>query len=258
MKKIFLPLMLLVFLLIGCGSSHETEIVIGIDDTFAPMTFHDEKGELVGFDIELAKEAAKRMGVAVEFKPINWNNKEAEIVSGHVDMIWSGLDLIDEYKEYMIFSKPYMDNRQILFVKEGNKQRIHSEYDLKDKIVATQAGSNSETYIDSNETLKKRFAAFKTYNHIKDGFDSLDKGKYDVLIIDEIAARYETMINPGKFEIIETTIGPVTKFAIGFRKGKGGLRDKVQEAFDSMIKDGTAKQISEKWFQADLIKSHNR
>ena len=165
MKKIFL-LLLIILTLSGCGDVKEDSkdvdgmkykkiLMIGIDDSFAPMGFRNDKGEIVGFDVDLAKEAARRMGVNVEFRAINWADKEQEITSGNIDIIWNGLDITDEYKEYMTFSKPYMDNRQVILVKKGNNQGIYSEYDLKDKIVGMQAGTSSELYI--NKDIKKSF-----------------------------------------------------------------------------------------------------
>ena len=196
------------------------------------------------------------MNVAIEFKPIDWDKKEDEITSGNVDMIWNGCDIMDEYKRYMIFSEPYMDNRQILMVKKGNKQGIHNLGDLKNKVVGTQAGSNSEDYVNDNPELKGSFAEFKTYINVKEGFRLLDAGKADVIIIDEIAARYEIIKKPGTFELIDFTVGPVTEFGIGFRKDNAELRDRVQTTFDEMIEDGTAKKISMRWVGNDLIKSH--
>lgn len=82
----------------------------------------------------------------------------------------------------------------------------------------------------------------------------MDKTSVDVLICDEIIGRYEIIRNRDRFEIIEATVGSVTEIAVGFNKNNTELRDKVQLAFDGMVKDGTAKKISEKWFGADLIK----
>ena len=261
MKKIFL-LLLILLAVSGCGSGDKElnvidkdKLVIGIDESFAPMGFRDESGELVVFDVDLAKEAARRLGVAIEFKSIDWYKKREEITSGNVDIIWNGCDITDERKEYMIFSKPYMDNRQVLMVKTGNALGIYSEYDLAGKVVATQAGSNSEDYINKDESLKESFAAFKTYRNVQEGFKALNNGEYDVIIIDEIAGHYEMTKHHNQFEVIEATIGPVTGFGIGFRKDNVELRDKIQVVFDDMIRDGTAKKISEQWFQADLIKS---
>ena len=265
MKKFLLLLLPMIFLFGGCGDSQQNsnddantktgnKFIIGLDDEYAPFGFRDEQGKLVGFDIDLAKETARRMGVEFEFKPINWNNKENELDSGNIDIIWNGLDITPERKERILYSKPYMDNRQILLVKKGTYYNFRSEYDLEGKVVGTQAGSNSETYIDENENLKKSFAEFKTYPNFKQAFKDLENNKVDVLIVDELPARYEMSKVPQKFEAIEVTIGDVTELGIGFRKKDTELRDKVQSAFDDMIKDGTARKISEQWFQADLIK----
>ena len=259
MRKVFITAMLLMMMtLTGCGDdsySKGAEVLrIGLDDEYAPMGFHNEKGELVGFDIDLAKEAARRLGVKVEFVPIGWNKKEEEITSGNVDMIWNGCDITEERRSYLIYSKPYMDNRQILVVKRGNTQNIYSIKDLEGKVVGTQAGSNSVDYVEQNEDLKNSFEAFKTYLNYKEAFEDLDKDLVDILIADEITARYEMTRSVGKFEIIEITVGAATEIGIAFRKDNVELRDKVQKVFDDMVKDGTAKKISEQWFQADLIK----
>ena len=257
MKGIILPLLLMLFTLTGCNFGdvsimNRGKITIGFDESFAPMGFRNEAGEIVGFDIDLAKEAAKRMNVEVEFKPIDWAKKMEEITSGNIDMIWNGCDITDERKEYMIFSKPYMDSRQVLLVKKGNDQGIYSEYDLKDKIVGMQAGTSSEIYI--NKDIKNSFAEFKICNSLQEGFAALDNDEYDVFIADEIAGRYEITQHPNHFEVIEANISPITEFGIGFAKDKTELRNKVQVIFDEMVRDGTAKKISEKWFHADLIK----
>ncbi len=258
MKKLLLPLLLLIFFVTGCGGGlkEKPKLIVGVDDEYAPMGFRDEQGELVGFDIDLAKETAKRMAVELEFRPIDWDNKIVELKIGRIDMIWNGLDITPERKTNILYSKPYMDNRQILLVKAGNNQGIRSEYDLAGKIVGTQGGSNSETYIIQNENLRNTFADFKIYGTVKAAFEDLDSGNVDVLICDEIAARYEISKIPNKFEVVEVTVGPATEIGIGFRKDDIELRDKVQKAFDEIIADGTAKRISEKWFQADLIKRH--
>ncbi len=267
MKKIFFVLMLFTAIILsGCADDtgqhlqtlsskrYDAKIIIGVDDEYSPMCFHDDNGNLIGFDVDLAKEACKRLGVQVEFKPIAWNNKEFEINSGNIDMIWNGLDITEERKAYMIYSIPYMDNRQILMVRKGNDKNIRTENDLAGKVVGTQSGSNSETYVDEKKDLKISFDKFITYSIIKEGFEMLNSGQLDVLIIDEVAARYEMTINPEPYEIIDVTIGPATELGIGFGKENTVLRDRIQKVFDGMIEDGTAGQISVKWFKADIIK----
>ena len=265
MSKFFLPFMLMIFILVGCGgennssnvnsTKYERTLVVGLDDAYAPFGFRDEDGELVGFDVDMAKEAAKRMGVKFEFKPIGWSNKEDELESGNIDIIWNGLDITPERKERILYSKPYMDNRQILLVSVDSDLHFYSEYDLGGKIVGTQAGSNSETYIEANPELKNSFVEFRTYGNFKQAFENLEMWSIDVLIIDELPGRYEISKIPKKFDVVDITIGPVTELGIGFRKNDVELRDRVQKVFNDMIGDGTARKISEKWFQADLIKS---
>ena len=128
-------------LVAGCGGQDKKaadqkmpdKIVIGLDDNFPPMGFRNEGGELVGFDIDLAKEAAKRLGVEVEFKPIDWDSKEAALQSKQVDLLWNGLTITKDRSEKIAFSKPYMKNAQLLVVRADSpitdlhQAKIHSE-----------------------------------------------------------------------------------------------------------------------------------
>ena len=265
MKKFFMVALLLVTMVFtGCGGSEPAKtdgnvskeakkIVIGLDDEYAPMGFKNEQNEIIGFDVDLAKEAAKRLGSEVEFKAIDWNSKEAELKSGRIDIIWNGLDITPEREENMLFSKPYMDNRQIVFVKKDNAQGISAESDLAGKAIGTQAGSTAESYIDKTENLKSSFKEFKTYGDYVSAFMDLENGRIDALVCDEIVGRYAMSKQGDKFDALDVTVGPVSQFGIAFRKDNTELRDKVQKVFDEMVKDGTAKKISEKWFGADLI-----
>ncbi|MBR4643244.1 MAG: amino acid ABC transporter substrate-binding protein [Selenomonadaceae bacterium] len=265
MRKISMVILLLsTIIFAGCvgggttlnsGGRNIEKIIIGIDDEFPPICFHNERKELVGFDIDLAKETAKRLGVEVEFKPIEWDKKREEITSGNVDIIWNGLDITEERKEYMIFTRPYMDDRQIFLVKDTDKQSIRSEGDLAGKIVGMQAGSTSEDYLQRDDNLKESLGEYKTYRKFNDMLEALENDEVDVLICDELIARYENKNNPHHYELIDAKIDFVVEMAVGFRKEDVELRDRVQETFDEMVEDGTARKISEKWFQADLIKS---
>ena len=266
MKKIFMAALLLVTMVFtGCGggeapkadgdSSKKMEkIVIGLDDEYAPMGFKNEQNEIIGFDVDLAKEAANRLGTEVEFKAIDWNSKEAKLKSGRIDIIWNGLDITPERQENMLFSDPYMDNRQIIFVKKGNDQGINAETDLAGKTVGTQAGSTAEAYIVENAALKDSLKEFKTYGDYVSAFMDLENGRIDALVCDEIVGRYAMSKQDGKFDALNVNVGPVSEFGIAFRKEDTELRNKVQKVFDEMVKDGAAGKISEQWFGADLVK----
>ena len=262
MKKIFglcMMLILAVTALAGCGSNsaqkeESKKIVVGLDDSFPPMGFKDEKNEIVGFDIDLAKEVAKRLGREVEFKAIDWNSKEAELKSGRVDILWNGLDITDKRKENMLFSEPYMDNRQIVFVAKNGKVAVAGEADLAGKTIGTQSGGTTEEYFENKPELKASMKEVKYYPDYINAFMDLENGRLDAVVGDEIIGRYYISKHPDEIQAIDTVIGTVSQFGIAFRKDDQKLRDEVQKVFDEMKADGTVAKISEKWFAKDITK----
>lgn len=262
MKKIFALCMMLVLAvtaLAGCGSNsaqkeEAKKIVVGLDDSFPPMGFKDEKNEIVGFDIDLAKEVAQRLGREVEFKAIDWNSKEAELKSGRVDILWNGLDITDKRKENMLFSEPYMDNRQIVFVAKNGKLSVAGEADLAGKTIGTQSGGTTEEYFENKPELKSSMKEVKYYPDYINAFMDLENGRLDAVVGDEIIGRYYISKHPDEIQAIDTVIGTVSQFGIAFRKDDQKLRDEVQKVFDEMKADGTVAKISEKWFAKDITK----
>ncbi|WP_296732101.1 amino acid ABC transporter substrate-binding protein [Anaerovibrio sp.] len=241
----------------GCGNNasnkdNTSKIVVGLDDNFPPMGFKNEANEIVGFDIDLAKEASKRLGCEVEFKAIDWNSKEAELKSGRVDVLWNGLDITEKRKENMLFSDPYMNNRQIVFVSKDKGIKIASEADLAGKTVGTQSGGTSEEYFEKNSSLKNSMKEVKYYPDFINAFMDLENGRIDAVVGDEIIGRYYISKHPDKIAAVETVIGEVSQFGFAFRKDDKQLRDKVQKVFDEMLADGTVAKISEKWFAKDI------
>ena len=239
MKKL-LWLLLIILTVSGCGGEAKKDVdtekpkrnyIIGLDDEYAPMGFKDEKGEIVGFDVDLAKEAARRMNVDFKFRPIIWDQKEAELNSGRIDIIWNGLDITPERQAYILYTKPYLDNRQLILTKKNRGFDIQSIQDLAGKIVATQSGSNSEGYVEGNSELRKTLADFITYPSFNIAFKDLHEDKIDVLIVDEIAARYEKSKHEDELELIEIPVGIATELGIGFRLRDVELRDEVQKVF---------------------------
>ncbi|MDY4696582.1 MAG: amino acid ABC transporter substrate-binding protein [Selenomonas montiformis] len=235
------------------GSSGKGKIVVGLDDNFPPMGFKDENNEIVGFDIDLAKEAAKRMGREVEFKAIDWSSKEAELKSGRVDVLWNGLDITEKRKENMLFSDPYMDNRQILFVKKGTTG-ITDEKSLAGKVVGTQSAGTAEEYMDKSDFFKKQVKEVKKYPDYVAAFMDLENGRVDAIVGDEITGRYYMSKHPDTIEAVDSAIGEISMFGIAFRKDDQKLRDEVQKVLNDMREDGTMAKISEKWFGKNITK----
>ena len=245
----------------GCGSGADKannadktkKIVVGLDDNFPPMGFKNESNEIVGFDIDLAKEASKRLGREVEFKAIDWSSKEAELKSGRVDILWNGLDITEKRKENMLFSDPYMDNRQIIFVKKGNKD-ITDEASMAGKVIGTQSASSAEEYMDSNSFFKEKVKEVKKYSDFVSAFMDLENGRIDAVVGDEITGRYYMSKHADSLDVVDVAVGPVSTFGIGFAKDNQQLRDDVQKVLNEMKADGTMAKISEKWFGKDITK----
>jgi len=241
----------------GCGTADKADdkgkIVVGLDDNFPPMGFKDDNNEIVGFDIDLAKEATKRLGREVEFKAIDWSSKEAALKSGRVQVLWNGLDITEKRKENILFSEPYMDNRQIIFVRKGTTD-IKDEKSLAGKVVGTQSASSAEEYMDNSDFFKNDVKEVKKYSDYVTALMDLESGRLDAVVGDEIVGRYYMQKHADKIEAVDVAVGPVSTFGIGFAKDNQALRDEVQKVLDEMKADGTMAKISEKWFGKDITK----
>ena len=246
----------------GCGSDTKKadtqlpkKIVIGLDDSFPPMGFKDDKGEIVGLDIDLAKEAAKRAGMDVEFKAIDWSSKEAELKSKKIDVLWNGLTVSPEREKNILFSDTYMKDKQYIVVRNDDNA-IKGKSDLAGKVVGVQQASTGESALQ-NDPSGKTVKEIKSYADFVSAFMDLGIGRVDAVIADGVIARYLMTKEPGKYKIVEGTDYGVDNFAVGFRKDDTALRDKINGILAEMKKDGTADKIVEKWLgsSADLDKS---
>ena len=165
--------------------------VLGLDDSFPPMGYRDvDSGDIIGYDIDLAKEVCSRMGVELKLQPIDWNYKEAELNEGTIDCIWNGMSIDAERQEKMCLSEPYMENRQVVVTLKANG--IEKVGDLKDKVVALQKGSTAAGALDGREDVKsiiKDGAAVEVPDNVQAMYE-LRQGTSDAVIMDEIVARY--------------------------------------------------------------------
>lgn len=244
-------------LLVGCGTDNSSQaeqklpdkIVIGLDDNFPPMGFRDESGNLVGFDIDLAQEASKRLGIPVEFKPIDWDSKEAALKSKQVDLLWNGLTITDERAQQIAFSKPYMHNQQLLVVR--NDSPITNREGLAGKILGTQEGSSSINALEKNMDFQKSLSEVKKYGDFVNAFMDLEIGRIDGVFVDSVVGRYYMTKKPGQFKVIDDKMGD-EQFGVGLRKDDNLLRDKLNDVLKQMSEDGTMTKLSQKWFNEDI------
>ena len=253
-----------VFALTGCGKSgggdsektdweyieDKGKIVVGLDDTFAPMGFRDDNNEIVGFDIDLAKAVFAEMGLDVEFKAIDWSTKEAELASKKIDCIWNGLSVTPERIENMSMSKRYLANRELVMSLD-EKINIKDATELKDYKIATQADSAAADDIKANEhydEFKDNVTEYKTYDQ---ALLDMKAGRIDVVVIDAVYANYNNQ-NKEKLYESEFNFGS-DDYAVGFRKEDTELTEKFNEALKVVIDNGEAEKISNDWFGTNLV-----
>ena len=226
------------------------ELIVGLDDSFPPMGYRDKDNKIVGFDVDLAKETCKRMGIKVKFQPVSWESKEQELSSKNIDCIWNGFGITPEREKVLTFTEPYMSNPQIFVVLADSG--IKTEADLKGKVVAAQSGSTAYATIDKDTNLKDSFKEFIGVEDNVKALMDLEVGGSDAVAMDTVVARYYMTKDPGKYSIIEDTTILDEEMGVGFRKGDNALCKKVEDTLKEMQKDGTLAKISKKWFGEDL------
>ena len=225
-------------------------LVIGLDDTFAPMGFRDEDNELVGLDIDLAKAVGEQMGLEVEFQPIDWKAKEAELEAKNIDCVWNGMSATEDRQESMSLSNKYLENR-ILLMSYDDSVNVTSVEQLKDMKIGTQADSAALEAIQKNEaydTFKDNISEYDTYDA---ALLDLKAGRVDVVAIDEVYAIYN---NQNKERLYESDFNfGADYYAVGFRKEDTELTAAFNDALEAVIEEGEAAEISDKWFGKNLI-----
>lgn len=226
---------------------------VGLDDNFPPMGFRDEKNNIVGFDIDMAKEAAKRLGVQVKFQPINWDTKVAELNGKNIDVIWNGLTITDELKKQILFTSPYMSDHQIIVVAPDST--IKGKADLvAGKKVGVQAGSSAIAAVQADkatyEKIKNDLLEFKDYQL---ALNDLKGGGLQAVAVDEVVGRYSMAKEPKNYKILSDNFG-TEDFGVGMRMTDKAFQAQLEKVINDMKQDGTAGKISQKWFGEDIIK----
>lgn len=225
---------------------------LGLDATFAPMGFTDESGDIVGFDIDLAKAAAEKMGIEVKLQPIDWDAKSMELSSGNIDVIWNGFSISESRKKEVLFTDPYLTTGQVIVVPKDSDIKVKA--DLAGKKVALQDGSTSEEALKADtETYEsigeENISKFKENTLV---LMEVESGRADAAVIDEIFVRYylakESMTD--KFDVLEEQLSP-EDYGVGGRLTDVSFINALNDAINECKEDGTASAISKEWFGVD-------
>ncbi len=223
-------------------------LIVGFDQDFPPMGFLGDNGEYTGFDLELAQEVAKRLGLEYQAQPIAWDAKDMELESGNIDCIWNGFTMTGREDDYT-WTEAYMANTQVFVVR--NDSGIEGKDGLAGKVVECQADSSAEAALKEDPDLTSTFGQLLTTADYNTAFMDLEQGSVDAIAMDVIVAGYQIKQRNADFTILDDSLS-AEEYGVGFKKGNTELRDKVQATLEDMAKDGTMKEISEKWFGEDV------
>lgn len=226
------------------------EFVLGLDTSLPPMGFMDEDQNVVGYDIDLAQEVCKRMGVKLKIQPINWDAKDQELNTKNIDCIWNGYTANPDRLANNQCTSTYMKNTQVAVVLADSEYETLE--DLAGKVVEVQKGSTAVAALDENPEFKNSLKD-KTPILIGDNVKALmDLGLgCDAVVMDEVVARYYTEKKAGEYRILDTTLAE-EDYVIGFRKGEVALSQEVENQLKAMVEDGTMAAIDKKWFGTDV------
>ncbi len=251
MKKLFAVIMMFVALVTGVFGADKSfekvqkngKFIVGLDATFAPMGFRGDDGEIVGFDIDLAKEVAKRWGVEVEFKPCEWDGIMFDLNSGNIDMVWNGMTMTEERIKQAAFSEPYFTDGQLIFSRREAKVNKVSE--LEGKVVGLQLGSSADYAVQKSDVFSK-IKEIKKYATNVEALMDLEAGRTDAVVVDTVAGKYYN----SKRAVLTYSEESLTQeyYGVAMRKKDKALVEKLNETLNEMKADGTFEKISEKWF----------
>jgi polar amino acid transport system substrate-binding protein len=260
--KLISLMMAVVFLSSMCGTKKTDDksleqikakgfFIVGLDDQFPPMGFRgQDSNEIVGFDIDLAKEVAKKLGVKAEFKPVAWDGIISSLNKGDVDVIWSGRTMTEERKKNIGLSKAYLNNRQIVMVPADSA--ITTIEQLKGKKVGLQLGSSSETALNSKPDIANNLQEIKKYENNTLALMDLTSKRIDAVVVDEIVGRWSMAKKPGIYKVLSEDMG-TELYGVGFRKGDLTFIDALGKALDEVKNEAAGADVSKKWFGEDIL-----
>ena len=225
------------------------ELKVGLEGDWQPFSFHDEKDKLVGYDVEVAQNLAKKLGVKVKIVEGPWDGLFAGMDSGRYDLVINGVDITPERAKTYDFSTPYAYGRTVLITRFDNND-IHSFNDLKGKTTANSIGS---TYQEIGEKYGAKVSGVDTLAETL----QMVKNKQVQATINASTSFGDYMKHrPDEPLKIAATMDKATEYAIPMKKGadNASLKKAIDNALQEMKSDGTLSKLSVKYFSSDLTK----
>lgn len=227
MKKILI-LLFFVFVVTGCNNN-DNQIVMVTEAGFAPYEFYDGD-EIVGVDVEIAKEIAKSLGKELVIKDVYFNSIINELKSGKADFAAAGMSITEDRKKEVDFTIEYVTSNQVVVVKKGSN--IKSVDDISDKRISVQLGTVADSYVEEN-LLNAKLNKLKTFLVAA---EDVKNNKSDCIIMDKLPAVELVKKNP-ELEILDEVLFE-DKYAIAVKKGNKELLDSINKVLTELVNNG--------------------
>lgn len=238
------------------GLGTQGRLVVGLDDTFAPMGFRDPANNLVGFDIDLANAVGEAMGLEIVFQPVEWSAKEMELAAKNIDCVWNGMSRTTEREASMTLTQDYLNNRLVIMT---NKDVDVTSWDqLLELQVGTQAASSGLDVIKKSPIYAKIQDNLHEYATYDECILDMQAGRLQAMVVDEVLGQYKNNNLGAALNIASVDFGN-DFYVIGFRRDKDDnsaneqLVKAVEAALKAVSDSGKGETISKKWFGANLL-----
>ena len=224
--------------------------VVGTDAAYAPFESQNEKGEIVGFDIDVVNAVAKKAGIEVKFVNTPWEGIFNNLQQGDRDLLVSAITITDERKQTVDFSEPYFDAQQLIAVKQGSK--VAKFADLKPLKVGVQNGTTGDEVV--SKLLGKTNTNIKRFESTPLALKELEAGGVDAVVADNgVVINYVANNAAAGFKTVSDTSFMQEHYGIAVRQGDAALKAKIDKALAAIKADGSYAQIYAKYFGAQPI-----
>jgi polar amino acid transport system substrate-binding protein len=221
--------------------------VVGTDAAYAPFESQNEKGEIVGFDIDVVSAVAKKAGIEVKFVNTPWEGIFNNLAQGDRDLLVSAITITDERKQTMDFSSPYFDAQQLIAVKDTSKVTKFDE--LKKLKVGVQTGTTGDEVV--SKLLGKTNTAVKRFESTPLALKELESGGVDAVVADNGVVIHYVANNAGsKFKTVADASFTPEQYGIAVKKGNAELLEKINKGLADVKADGTYDKIYAQYFGA--------
>ena len=237
------------------GLANPGKLVVGLDDTFAPMGFRDTAGNLVGFDIDLARAVGEQMGLEIVFQPVDWSAKEMELAAKNIDCLWNGMSRTKDREANMTLSQDYLNNRLVIMTVPS--VNITALEQLANYEIGTQAGSSGLEAIKKSAVypqIKDKVNEYPTYDEC---LLDMRAGRIQAMVVDEVLGEYKNNNLGTAFKVASVDFGD-DFYVVGFRRAKDNAANEqlckaVETALKAIFASGKGEEISTKWFGTNLM-----